>query len=44
MASTSAGGTSQAAPPVLGMGVATTGVPQAMASTAGSPHPSRRGT
>src|SRR5438270_7259919 len=44
MASVSRGSTSKAAPPVLGMGLATTGAQAYMASTAGSPKPSSNGT
>ncbi len=42
MASTETGSTSKAAPSVLGSGLATTGRPQFMASTGGSPKPSTK--
>ena len=44
MESASSGSTSNAAPAVLGSGLATTGVPKAIASTGGRPNPSTRGT
>ena len=44
MSSARVGSTSSAAPPVVGSGLATTGVPYRMASTGGSPNPSSKGT